>query len=148
MKKKVEIDLVKSILSRNDVEPEKVTDILKDIQQELMNDEDEDKPKAPKKQFVVVVSDPEGDIPKKDFTGWVMQILEDENPAEALPKLYQSAYDFNATKKGQRMPISTVGDACETVSPRITKPNEIWIKTKVPILVMMSDNKIPMDVQE
>ena len=43
------------------------------------------------------------------------------------------------------MPIETIGEACEAVSSKIFKENNIWIKTKAPVLVVPVENKIPTD---
>ena len=98
-----------------------------------------------KKRRVVIVSDPHGEIAAlgKNFTGWVVQIPEDDNPAVALERIHWGAFDFNRTPKGRRLPLKTVAEACEFGSAKIFKEHKVWVKTKEPVLVMRSDNKIP-----
>ena len=105
------------------------------------------KPKdAPvKKQYVFILNDPKGKLKGSDFTGWVVQIPEDDNPATALEKLHLGAYDFNRSAKGRRYPVSTVAEACEFGSAKIFKEQKIWIKTKEPVLVVPTNNKIPTE---
>ena len=105
------------------------------------------KPKdAPvKKQYVFILNDPKGKLKGSDFTGWVVQIPEDDNPATALEKLHLGAYDFNRSVKGRRYPVRTVAEACEFGSQKIFKEQKIWVKTKEPVLVVPTNNKIPTE---
>lgn len=144
MAKKADLDLVKLILKRNFIDTQKIAQIIQEINVELDQDQEE-KPKPMKKQFVTLISDPEGVIEGKDLTGWVVQIPEDDNPAIASEKLLKSAYDYNATPKGSKFPVETIGEACEIVPPKVTKEHNIWIKTKTPILMIPTDNKIPTE---
>ena len=144
MAKKADIDLVKLILKRNDLETQKIAQIIQEINTEVEAQSDEEKPKPVKKQFAVLVSDPENVIQGKDLVGWVVQIPEDDNPATAKDKLFKAAYDFNATPKGSKFPVETVGETCEVVPPKVSKEHNIWIKTKTPILLISTNNQIPM----
>ena len=98
-----------------------------------------------KKQFVIVLNDPKGKLKGSDFTGWVVQIPEDNNPATALEKLHLGAYDFNRSAKGRRYPVKTVAEACEFGSAKIFKEQKIWVKTKEPVLVVRTDGKLPRE---
>ena len=46
------------------------------------------------------------------------------------------------------MPVQTIGEACEVVSAKLFKEQNIWVKTKTPILAVPVDNAIPMDTSE
>lgn len=142
---KVDIELVKMILQRNEVDVRKVAEIINDIEFELKTLEDDEKPPAVKKQFVFMVSDPEGHLVGKDFTGWVLQIPEEDSPYVSEERLHRSVYEFNVTPKGRRMPVKTIGEACEVVSARILKEQNIWVKTKEPILMVRTENTIPLN---
>ena len=144
MAKKADLDLVKLILKRNFIDTQKIATILQEINIEL-EQEQEEKPKPVKKQFVTLISDPDGIIEGKDLTGWVVQIPEDDNPAVAREKLLKASYDFNASPKGSKFPVETIGEACESVPPKITKEHNLWIKTKTPILMIPTQNKIPTE---
>jgi hypothetical protein len=107
---------------------------------------DEDiKPPAPKKQFVVLISDMEGKIPKMDLTGWVVQIPENASPFSTMDRVFKSSYDFNASKKGRLLPVKSVGEALESASAKYFKESELWIKTKLPVAVVVTDNILPKD---
>jgi hypothetical protein len=106
---------------------------------------DGDQPPPVKKQFVILVSDPNGKLPKVDFTGWVLQIPEDESPASVQERLLKATYDYNASKKGRLYPAKTVGDAIEAVPAKLFRETELWVKTKEPVIVLRTDNEIPKD---
>jgi hypothetical protein len=74
-----------------------------------------------------------------------VQIPEEESPATTLDRIYRGAYDFNCSKKGRMLPAKTVGDALENVPAKYFKEAELWVKTKVPVLAIRTDNQIPTD---
>jgi hypothetical protein len=143
---KVDLDLVKFILQRNELEARQVARILEDLESELKILQEENPP-APKlaKQYAILVSDPENRMPAVDLVGWVLQIPEEDSPATAEERIHRGAYDFNATPKGRRIPVQSVGEACEAVPSRILKEHNVWVKTKEPVLVLRTDNTIPFD---
>lgn len=143
---KVDLDLVKMVLQRNELEVTQVAQIIEDINQELAAQVDEEeKPPPVKKQFVMLVSDPEERLAETHLVGWVLQIPEEDSPYVVSERLIRSAYEFNQTKKGRRLPVKTIAEVCEHVPVRITKEQNVWIKTKEPVLLVRSDNLVPTD---
>lgn len=140
----VPISLVAEALKQAHVEPAKIREIVELLNHEVADDGEEKAP-AVKKQHVVIISDPEGKLPKDDFAAWVVCIPECESPATTLDRVYRGAYDFNASKKGRMLPAKTVGDALENVSAKFFKEAELWVKTRTPVLVVKTDNEIPQD---
>lgn len=106
--------------------------------------EGDDAPKV-KKQFVIVLSDPNKELTQfsNKLVGWVGQISAEADVNTYLPKLYDAAYEFNRSKKGRKYPIKTVGDAMDTVQAKLLKKQGISIKTKEPVLILISDNVVP-----
>ena len=145
---KVDLDIVKFILQRNELDVRKVSQIMDDIEVELTNQVDEERPPPVKKQFVMMVSDPEGELEGKNYTGWVLQIPEEDSPYVSEERLIKGAYEYNATKKGRRMPVKSVGEACEVVPARIYKEQNIWVKTKEPVLIVRSNNVLPDEMSD
>tara|TARA_R100000027_G_scaffold67619_1_gene67220 strand:+ start:6305 stop:6751 length:447 start_codon:yes stop_codon:yes gene_type:complete len=145
--RKVEMDLLKRVLQRNELDVRTVSQIIEDINKEL---EKEEEPKAPpvKKEFAILVSDPDGKIEGVDLTGWAVQIPEGESPQLLKDKIIRAAYEYNATPKGRRYPVETIGEACEAVTARHFKEQGIWIKNKEPVLLIRTDNKIPKESSE
>lgn len=141
------MDLLKRVLQRNELDVRKVSQIIEDINKEL---DKEEEPKAPpvKKEFAFLVSDPDGKIEGVDLTGWAIQIPEGESPQMIQEKIIRAAYEYNATPKGRRSPVETIGEACEAVTARHFKEQGLWIKNKEPVLLIRTDNKIPKDSAE
>ena len=79
---KVDIELVRKVLQRNDVDHEVISQILGDLEMEISVDGDGTMVPGPpaKKQFVILVSAPDGKFSEDLFTGWVLQIPEDQSP--------------------------------------------------------------------
>ena len=143
MPRKVEVDLVRVVLQRNDLDVRKVAEIMEQLTAEIERREEEPKPPQVRKQFVMLVSDPEERLVGKDLVGWVLQIPEEEAPFLAVEKLTRAAYEYNASPKGRRMPVSTIGEACESVQPKFCKEHQVWVRTKEPVLVVRTDNTLP-----
>ncbi|MDR0727279.1 MAG: hypothetical protein LBF26_00050 [Puniceicoccales bacterium] len=144
---KVDIDMVRKVLQRNEIDYEIISQVLEDLELEVGGS---DAPEADgmlppvKKQFVILISDPNGKFTDELFTGWVLQIPSDQSPLEVNAKLIRAAYDFNQSKKGAREPAQTITDVCEVVSAKFLKPQHVWVKTKEPVLVIRTDNRVPL----
>lgn len=144
---KIDIETLKFILQRKENDPRKISEIMQEIEAELRAEEDEkaNRPPAVKKQFSIVVADNEGVLVGKDLVGWVVQLPEDDSVTVAPERITRAAYEFNTTPRGRRMPVQTVGEACESVSAKFFKEQQVWVKTKVPVLVVAIPNAIPKD---
>ena len=143
MEKSVKLDLLNQIMQRNDLNVRMRAKILEDIHLELANNI-EDKPPAVKKQYVMLMSNTNREFDKVcDRIGWVLQIPEEDSPHTAAEKLMKAGYEFNQTPKGRRMPVKTIGEICEVVSARLLKEQDIWVKTKEPVLIVATDNYLP-----
>jgi len=143
---KIEVNKVAEILKKNHIDPALLRRVIEEMNLAVQPEGgDEDKPPAVKKQFVILVSDPDKRLPKHDFVGWVLQIPDSESPATIQDRIFRSSYDFNSTKKGSLMPVKTVGEAVENVPAKFFKEADLWVKTKTPVLVLKTDNEIPKE---
>ena len=142
---KIEVNKVAEILKKNHVDPAILRRIVEEMNLAVQPDAGEEKPPPVKKQFVILVSDPDGRMPKQDLVGWVLQIPEDESPASTPDRIFRSTYDFNTTQKGRLLPAKTVGEAIENVPAKFFKETDVWVKTKTPVLVLKTDNEIPKE---
>lgn len=141
---KIEVNKVAEILKKNELSPALLRRVIEEMNLAVQPDPGEgDTAPAIKKQFAILVSDPDGRFPKHDFVGWVLQIPENESVATTQDRIFRSSYDFNATKKGRLMPVKTVGEAIENVPAKFFKEADVWVKTKTPVLVLRTDNEIP-----
>jgi hypothetical protein len=143
---KIDVSRVAEILKKNEIEPSILRRVIEEMNLAAQPEPGEDeKPPALKKQFVIVVSDPDNRLPKFDFVGWVLQIPETESPATTPERIFRSVYDYNTTRKGRLYPAKTVGEALENVPAKHFKEAEVWVKTKTPVLVLKTDNEIPKE---
>ncbi len=143
---KIDVSKVAEILKKNQIDPAVLRRVVEEMNLAVQPDPgDEEKPPAVKKQFVILVSDPDGRMPKHDLVGWVLQIPENESPATTLDRVFRSSYDYNTTKKGRLLPVKTVGEAIENVPAKFFKETDVWAKTKTPVLVLKTDNEIPKE---
>lgn len=144
MAKKIDIELVEMVLKRTSLTELQQLQILEDLKFESTQIAGEDREPPEKKQYVIVVNDPYGKIAATgfEFSGWVVQIPEDDDPRSALEKLHCGAHDFNQTPKGRRMPIKTIAEACEFGSAKLFKERKLWVRTKEPVLVLATNGKI------
>lgn len=142
---KVTIDKCAEVLKRNKATPELLRAVVAELNllAQANTAAYEEKPPAVKKQFVIVVSNPNETLKGHDFAGWVVQIPEEESPIVTEGKLQQAAYDFNATKRGRLLPVQTIGEAIENVPSKIFKEHGVWVKTKTPVLVIRTNNELP-----
>ena len=143
---KIDVNKVAEILKKNHIDPAVLRRVVEEMNLAVQPDAgDDDKPPAVKKQWVILISDPDGKMPKTDLVGWVLQIPESESVATTLDRVFRSSYDFNTTKKGQLMPVKTVGESIENVPAKFFKETDVWVKTKTPVLVLKTDNDIPKE---
>jgi hypothetical protein len=143
---KIDVSKVAEILQKNHIDPAVLRRIIEEINHVVQPDPaEENKPPPVKKQWVILLSDPEQRLPKDDFVGWVVQIPETESPATTQDRVFRGAYDFNTTKRGRLLPAKTVGEALENVPARHFKEAELWVRTKTPVIMLRTDNRIPTE---
>ncbi len=143
---KIDVNKVAEILKKNQIDPALMRKLIEEMNIAVQPDPgEEEKPPPVKKQFVILISDPEDKLPKDDLVGWVLQIPESESPASTPERIHRAAYEFNATKKGSMLPAKTVGDTLENVPAKHFKAVDTWVKTKTPVLMLKTNNEIPTD---
>lgn len=147
---KVDIEAVKSCAQEAKIESDKVDELLMALQQRKV-EEDAEKEKKPvvKKEFVCLVSDPEGKLKDlEEHVAWVVQITEEDDPDFILSKVNEAAADYNVTKKGRKNPVKSVGEAFEAVGAKHFTSREVWVKTKMPVRIVSTDNQLQKPVSE
>jgi hypothetical protein len=137
---KVDIEIVQKILKQSGVDVRMAAEILNQIR-DAVAEEAVEREKPAKKQMLVLVSEPEEGLPK-DLTGWVVQLLEDDDPREVADKIVDVAKAFNESPKGQRMPVESFGDAVQGVPSKLYRESDLWIKTREPVRVIPVKNSI------
>jgi hypothetical protein len=143
---KIDVSKVAEILKKNKIEPSILRSVIEEMNLAVQPEGgDEEKPPAVKKQFCILISDPDGKMPKHDFVGWVIQMPENESAATLADRVFRGVYDYNASKKGRLYPVKTVGEALENIPAKFFKEAEVWVKTKEPVLVLKTNNEIPKE---
>lgn len=143
---KIDVNKVAEILKRNELEPALLRQIVEEMNLLVQPEVDEEKPPALKKQFAILISDPENRLPEgNDFVGWVLQVPENESVLTTTERIWKGAYEFNTTKKGRLMPAKTIGEALEHIPAKHFKEVGVSVKTKVPVLMLKTDNEIPTE---
>ncbi len=145
---KIDINKVAEILKRNAVEPQVLRAVVEEMNLLAQREAADEKPPTVKKQWVILISDPEGKLPEDDFAGWVLQIPETESVVTTQERIFKAVYDYNTTKKGRLYPAKTVGEAMENVPAKHFKEADVWVKSKIPVLMLRTDNEIPLDESE
>jgi hypothetical protein len=140
---KIEINQVAEILKRNKAEAALLRATVEEMNLLVRAEAEEEKAPAVKKQFVIIVSDPDNRFPDYDFAGWVVQIPDNDSPVTTMDRVIKAAHEYNTTKKGRLLTVKSIGEAMENVPAKIFKETEVWVKTKTPVLVVKSDNIVP-----
>jgi hypothetical protein len=143
---KIEVNKVAEIIKKNHVEPALARRIIEEMNLAVQPEPgEEEQAPAVKKQYAVLLSDPEGRMPAADFVAWVVQLPETESVATVTERICRGAYDYNTTKKGGLYPAKTIGEAIENVPAKFFKEADLWVKTKTPVLVLKTNNEIPKE---
>jgi hypothetical protein len=146
---KIDTNKVAEILKRNEVEPSLLRTIVEEMNLLTQPEVEEEKTPALKKQWAILISDPDGRLPAgNDFVGWVLQVPENESVLTTEERIFKGAYEFNTTKKGRLMPAKTIGEALEHIPAKHFKEAGVFVKTKIPVLMLTTDNEIPMEVTD
>ena len=146
---KIDVNKVAEILKRNELEPALLRQIVEEMNLMVQPEVDEEKPPTLKKQYAILISDPEKRLPEgNDFVGWVLQVPENESVLTTTELICKGAYEFNTTKKGRLMPAKTIGEAIEHIPSKHFKEVGVSVKTKVPVLMLKTDNEIPTEVSD
>lgn len=122
-----------------------IPDLIQMLEEQLKAEEEEksEKPPTVKKQFGIYIYDETGKLRNMELTASIVQIPEDDALTDIPNKIINGAYEFNTTPKGIKMPVETIGEACDVVPAKFFKEHNIWIKTKTPVWVISGSNNIP-----
>lgn len=144
---KVDTEIVQQVLqqSKLKLDPDLIRTIFDDVR-EMAAANAVPRAKHPKKPFLLVVSDPNGVIPEgTELTGWAVQI-DDEKDITTLPdSLQRAAQDFNASKKGEKLPADTIADVFESATSKQFVAHGVYRRHKEPVFVIVTNNKVVKD---
>lgn len=145
---KVEIEIVAEVLKDNELDQSMVDRIVRQLTRAAEKAADEaaaEREPPTRKQWVILLSDPNDELPDDDMVGWVVQIPENDNPGTVTDRLIKAAHHFNSTKRGRKHPAKSIAEACEVVGAKFLKEHNIAVKTKLPVTALKTDNVLPAD---
>lgn len=145
---KIEIDLVTEVLKDNELEEDTVMTITRQLHRaadKLAAEAEADKEPPQKKQWVILISDPNGDLPDEDMVGWVVQIPENDNPGTVADRLIKAGQHYATTRRGRKHPAKSIAEVCEVVGSKILKEHKVWVKTRLCVSALKTDNVLPQD---
>ena len=143
---KVDIEDVQLALSQYGVDQKTAQKIVEDVRQAAEDAKGDGAPaKKTKNKYLIVASDPEGKYPNlSEIPMWVFKVPSEENHTEVLSRFFKGVYEFNAkSRKGRKNPIRSVADGIQAVGTKFFKPKKSPILTKEPVVVLITDNKVP-----
>ena len=89
---KIDVNKVAEILKKNQLDPSLLRRVIEEMNLAVQPDPgEEEKPPPVKKQFAILLSDPEGRMPKAEFVGWVLQLPESESVASVTERICRGA---------------------------------------------------------
>jgi len=131
---------VKDVLRRNGIDARQLAELLNEIKREA-EAEAVEREKPVKKHHVVLVSEPEGGLPR-DLVGWVVQVPADDHPDVAEQRIREAAEGFNSSPRGKKLPLSSFGDACQGLPAKQLKERNVWVRTREPVRVLAVRNAL------
>lgn len=137
MSHKLDISTVIDVIKRHKVAPPEARSIIEELNALLAQEEEGKEESVPrqKSQFIVLNTEPS--------TAWIVQLAEQDGPHTVFDRINQAAHAFNATKKGRLVPVTTIGEALETVKRKQMKEAGILkVCTKLPVAVITGPNKL------
>ena len=139
-KKSFKLEDVEFALTKNQIESDKAKSLIEDLQAMLDEEAAIAEPKNPK-EYMILVSDPDGVI-TTDLVGWPVQILEGEDPKSVVERISKATAEYHNTKKGKKEKCENLGQAIEFATRKFFTENEVWPKTKEPVLLVTTNNEL------
>lgn len=139
---KLSIEQLRELLKAQGLAPEIIKKAIQDAEK-LIASEAEEKAPAIKKQYVIMISDPDGKLIDISLAGWVLQIPDDTHPSLVEERIHKCAYAYNETKRGRLLPVQSIGEALEAIPGPQLRELEVWCKTRTPVFLVRTDNEIP-----
>jgi hypothetical protein len=145
---KVDLADVEHILTKYKIDQKVIENVVEEAKQaaeDAKGDGAEQGGKKLKYKYLIVASDPDKQIPNlENIPMWVFKVPDDEKHTEVLPRFFKGVYAYNAgSRKGKKNPIKSIGDGIQAVGTKFFKPAKSPILTKEPVIVLVTDNKIP-----
>lgn len=140
---KISIDQIEATLRDQKIPGPQITKIITELENAAA-DEKADRGSAPKSkhQFVIVSTVEAPDL------GYVLQMEEAAAPQAITERIVAAANSFNNSKRGRKVPVSTIGETLQNVGAKWFKherpAGEVTrVKTKVAVARITIPNALP-----
>jgi len=136
---KISIEEIESVLSETNLSVAEKQEIIQKLERIVQEEKDNKEPTTKaKKPFIGITTG--GNI--NDAPLYIVQIKDDLNHEEIIPKIIEAVKEFNETKKGRKNPIKTLGEAMEHCKRKLFTSRGISVKTKEAIIIVKTDNNL------
>jgi hypothetical protein len=140
---KVSLEQIEATLLERKIEPPKVQEIIKDLEQAIEEEKEDRKanavPKA-KWEYLIVINDPEKKL-GTEFTGWVVKQLEGQDAGLVLGKLTDAAKTQNESSKRKKSLITGFGELFAAIKTKFLKEKGLKVCTKEAVRVIPVNGK-------
>lgn len=139
---KVSLEQIEATLLERKIDPPRVAEILKDLEQ-AVEEEKADKVsdgKKPKWEHLIVLNDPENKL-GSEWTGWVIVQQEGQDAGLALSKLRDAVKEQNESAKRKKTILKSFGELFQDLKPKFLKEKGLKIKTKEAVRVLTVNGK-------
>ena len=140
---KVDIEQVEATLLERKIDPPKVQEIIKDLEQAIEEEKaDRDDNKVPKAkwEYTIIINDPDKKL-GTEFTGWVVKQQEGQDAGLMLGKLTDAAKTQNESSKRKKSLITGFGELFSAIKTKFLKEKGIKVCTKEAVRVLTVNGK-------
>lgn len=130
----------------------KAADLFPKIEKDLIAAQQEEKEnrepaaKKGKSQFQIVLSDPEGLMPKGvQFVGWALKMEDGAPLTAAIQRIKDAAIAHNNSKRGRKVPVNSIGETIQFVKRNHWKRDDggkTLPQNAEPVYIQVTDNKL------
>jgi hypothetical protein len=142
---KVSLENVEAILLEKKIDPPKVKEIIKDLEQAAADEKEERQAEVGQKakwEHVIVLHDKDGLLKDKEIAGWVVQQKDGQDAGLVLSKLADAAKNQNEAAKRKKNMITDLVSLFDGLKSKWTKEKGVRIKTKELTRVIITDGKL------
>ena len=140
---KASIEQIEATLLERKIDPPKVAEIIKDLEQALEEEKAErDANKVPKAkwEYTIIIDDPEKKL-GTEFTGWVVKQQEGMDSGLILGKLTDAAKTQNESSKRKKSLITSFGELFSAIKTKFLKEKGLKVCTKSEVRVLTINGK-------
>ena len=145
---KLTLEEIQEVLTKKVQNTSIVEAIIKDLEkivEDKIEESEGDKLPKVKNEYAIVLIDEADEYKSMAFIGYVVKYKEGDDASLILSKLTNGGRANNETAKGSKFPLKSITDIFEFLKPKflkLTETGKISILSKVPVRVIISNNKM------